>query len=82
MVRHVAIATGATGLVIALSATPASAEPPTEGGCQEFGAGNVAVLAQDPDVDFGATASFVASELGPQAFPNIVVFPEQERECG
>lgn len=65
----------------ALTLTPglASAQP-TSGGCAAFG-GNVADLAITLGSDFGATASFVATEFGPGAFPNTVVFPEQEDLC-
>ena len=65
----------AVGMLTAGLAAPASAKPPTEGGCQEFGA-NVAFLGQTLRAQFGVTASGVATS-GPRAFPTFVVFPEQ-----
>jgi hypothetical protein len=65
----------------ALMLTPGVATAqPTSGGCAAFG-GNVAHLAITQGADFGATASFVATTFGPRAFPNMVVFPEQEEHC-
>lgn len=69
----------AVGLLTAFASAPASAEPVTEGGCQDFGA-NVAFLGQTLGGQFGAIASGVASS-GPQAFPTFVVFPEQADLC-
>ncbi len=70
----------AVGVLTSLcTLTPASAEPVTSGGCQEFGQ-NVAGLARSLGPAFGALASSVASS-GPRAFPTIVVHPEQAAFC-
>jgi hypothetical protein len=65
----------ATAVLVLAPAGAASAQ----GGCQAFG-GNVAGLATLLGPVFGATASGVASS-GPQAFPTLVVHPEQEALC-
>jgi len=60
-------------------AAPAAAVPRSSGGCAAFG-GNVAGLATALGADFGAAASSVAT-LRPQAFPDLVVHPEQSALC-
>jgi hypothetical protein len=70
---------GATGLLILAPAGTASAEPGS-GGCQAFGA-SVATLATSLGAQFGANASFVATNFGPRAFPEMVVQPEQDAAC-
>ena len=75
---RVLVVAGTAGL-LALAPGVASAAPPTPGGCQAFGQ-NVSDLARSPLVDFGATASGVAS-LRPRAFPDLVVHPEQAALC-
>lgn len=77
--RRGAIIAAAGMLTTLIAAAPASAEPPTPGGCAAFGE-NVAMLATTLGPAFGATASGVASS-GKQAFPTFVVHPEQERFC-
>ena len=73
----VVIAVTVGGLL--LTAAPAAADPATDGGCQRFGA-NVASLGQNLGPVFGATASGAARAF-PQAFPTLVVFPEQQALC-
>ena len=63
-------------LVLGLAGS-AGAQP--LGGCAAFGA-NVADLAMTLRVDFGATASSVATST-PGAFPDLVVAPEQAALC-
>ena len=75
---RVLVVAGTAGLLV-LAPGVASAAPGAPG-CKAFGQ-NVSDLARSPDVDFGATASGVASS-GPGAFPTSVVRPEQERFCG
>lgn len=77
--RKAILTAAAVGLLTNVAAAPASAEPPTKGGCQDFGA-NVASLGRTLGGQFGATASGVASS-GPQAFPTFIVFPEQAALC-
>lgn len=77
--RRGAIIAAAGTLTTLIAAAPASAEPPTAGGCAAFGQ-HVAGLATDLGAAFGATASSVAT-IGPRAFPTLVVHPEQERFC-
>lgn len=70
-----------TTLTLAVAAAlavgaPAAADP---GGCQAFGQ-NVGDLAQMLGGAFGDAASTVASSA-PQAFPTLVVHPEQDALC-
>lgn len=75
------IATVLAALLVALVVVlPANAAEASPGGCKAFGQ-NVAGLATGLGAEFGATASFVASSE-PQAFPNLVVKPEQAQLCG
>ena len=78
-IRRAAVLMGTTGLLVFVPVGLASAAPGS-GGCQAFGA-SVAGLAVNLGPQFGANASFVASTLGPQAFPNLVVKPEQDDAC-
>ena len=77
--RKTVVTASAAGVLTVLLAAPASAAPPTGGGCQAFGA-NVASLGQSLGGQFGATAAGVATS-GPQAFPTLVVFREQAALC-
>lgn len=77
--RKVAIAVAMFLLVLAYAAPAGAAEHRSPSGCAAFGA-NVAHLATTLRADFGATASSVAS-LAPEAFPTLVVFPEQAELC-
>lgn len=77
MRRIVVVAAFLSMLAAAGPANATDHEPP--GGCAAFGA-NVATLATTLRSDFGATASSVASSQ-PQAFPTVVVFPEQAELC-
>ena len=76
--RAYAVVAAAGLLVLAPGATASAA--PGSGGCQAFGQ-SVAGLATRLGPEFGATASFVATEFGPRAFPERVVQPEQEAAC-
>ena len=78
-IRRPAVLMGTTGLLVFVPVGMASAAPGS-GGCQAFGE-SVAGLAINLGPQFGANASFVASEVGPQAFPNLVVEPEQDAAC-
>ena len=78
-IRRTAVLLGTIGLLVFVPVGTASAEPGS-GGCKAFGE-SVGELAIDLGPQFGANASFVASQLGPQAFPNVVVKPEQEEAC-
>lgn len=74
--------TAAAAVILLLStfaASPAPAEAPTGGGCQDFG-NFVAFLGTELGSEFGATASGVAT-TGSAVFPNAVVFPEQQQFC-
>ena len=76
--RHAVVSLGAALALVLLPAATASAVPGT-GGCEAFGR-NVANLATTLGPVFGATASSVAKSA-PQAFPELVVRPEQETLC-
>ena len=78
-IRRAAVLMRTTGLLVFVPVGMASAAPGS-GGCHDFGL-SVAVLAIDLGPQFGANASFVASEVGPQVFPNLVVKPEQDAAC-
>ena len=78
MRRTVALAVVFLG-TFTLSAPAQAVEEEAPSGCAAFGA-NVAGLATDLGPVFGETASGVASSA-PQAFPTLVVRPEQERFC-
>jgi hypothetical protein len=68
------------GAALGLGSAEASAQPePGHASCAEFG-GNVAFLATSLGSVFGDTASTVASS-GPEAFPALVVGPEQAALC-
>jgi hypothetical protein len=79
MRRTTLIATAAF-VALALGASAAAAQPAAgHGSCAEFGA-NVAFLATTLGPTFGQAASTVASS-GPEAFPTLVVGPEQTLFC-
>jgi hypothetical protein len=64
---------------LGVAAPEAAGQAPEHGGCAAFGA-NVAGLATALGPIFGATASGVASSA-PEAFPTLVVAPEQAVFC-
>ncbi len=78
MPRTVAVAVVFVG-TFAVSAPAHAVEEASTPGCRAFGT-NVASLATNLGPAFGATASGVASS-GPQAFPTLVVHPEQVKFC-
>ena len=78
--RTAILSIAAAGAALGLGAAGASAQPaPGHTSCADFGA-NVAFLATWLGPVFGETASMVASS-GPQAFPAVVVGPEQTALC-
>jgi hypothetical protein len=80
-VRRLLIVTG-TATVLAVAPLTAAGAAPGSGGCKAFGQ-SVSTLANTvfPKGEFGANASFVASTLGPKAFPTVIVKPEQDIAC-
>lgn len=77
--RTAILTIASVGAALGLSGQASAQPEPGHASCAEFG-DNVAFLATSLGPVFGATASGVASS-GPQAFPTVVVGPEQAVHC-